>query len=116
MPRNSPSPLSEHARRLQEEQERVMREMAAMEKELRRKPRTERPKTSPGRRSVRINNVAAIDLPRPRDHVFRGSGRKSERRTPRRRRSDVRIAQIKLLLLCLLLLGLALFLWKNLPG
>jgi hypothetical protein len=115
MARNSPNPLSEHARHLQEEQERIQREMAAMEKELRRKPKVVRPRTEPERR-IRVNSQSAIDLPRPREHVQRGAGRLPSRRTGRRRRSDIRLAQIKLLLLCLLILGLALFVWKNLPG
>jgi hypothetical protein len=115
MPRNSSNPLSEHARRLQEEQERIKQEMAAMERELKRKPKVVRPRTEPERR-IRLNNSASIELPRPRDHVLRGGGRPVHPRSSRRRRSDIRVAQIKLLLLCLLLLGLALFLWKSLPG
>jgi hypothetical protein len=53
-------------------------------------------------------------LPRPADHLIRGaSGR---RRPTRRRKTDARIAQIKFLILCLILASLVLFVWKNLPG
>jgi hypothetical protein len=53
-------------------------------------------------------------LPRPADHLIRGaSGR---RRPVRRRKTDARIAQIKFLILCLILASLVLFVWKNLPG
>lgn len=86
-----------------------------MEKELRRKPKVVRPHAEPERR-IRLNTTNTIELPRPREHVQRGTGRIPPRRSSRRRRSDVRIAQIKLLLLCILIVGLALFVWKNLPG
>jgi hypothetical protein len=114
MARPSSNPISDHVRRLQEEQERLMREMAEAEKALRRKPKTERPRPAPERK-VRLNNVAALDLPRPKDHLIRG-GETPRRRPARRRRTDARMAQIKFLLLCLILASLVLFVWKNLPG
>lgn len=110
--RPTSNPLSEHAARLQAEQERLRREMAAAEKALRQKPKVARPRPEPERR-VRLNNVAALDLPRPADHLIRG-GR--SRRPARRRKTDARIAQIKFLILCLILASLVLFVWKNLPG
>lgn len=116
MPRRSPSsPLSEQAQRLRDEHERVMREVAAAEKALRQKPKATRAKTEPERK-VRLNNVAAISLPRPQEHIYRGGTVRTNRRATRRRKADVRLAQIKFLLLCLLLAALVLFVWKNLPG
>jgi hypothetical protein len=106
--------LSEHAARLQAEQDRLMREMAEAEKALRQKPKVARPRPEPERRVRLNNNVASLDLPRPADHLIRGaSGR---RRPVRRRKTDARIAQIKFLILCLILASLVLFVWKNLPG
>lgn len=115
MPRDTSNALSEHVRRLKQEQERVLREMAEAERALRQKPKTARSKPVPERK-VRINNVAAIELPRPRDPLA-GPGRpSSSRRVPRRTRAQARYEQIKFLLLCLLLAALVLFVWKNLPG
>ena len=116
MPRRPSSPLSEHAQRLQEEHDRILREMAAAEKALRQKPKAApRPKSEPERK-VKIRNVATIDLPRPQEHLYRGGTVRPSRRTTRRRKTDARLAQIKFLLLCLLLAALVLFVWKNLPG
>jgi hypothetical protein len=118
MARRTSNPLSEHAQRLQEEHERVLREMAAAEKALRQKPKMPaRPKAEPERK-VRINTsvAAAINLPRPPDHTYRGGTTRTPRRATRRRKTDARLAQIKFLLLCLLLAALVLFVWKNLPG
>jgi hypothetical protein len=116
MPRRSPSsPLSEHAQKLQEEHERIMREVAAAEKALRQKPKAA-PKAEPERK-VRLNNIVApISLPRPQEHIYRGGGSKAPHRATRRRKTDARLAQIKFLLLCLLLVALLLFVWRNLPG
>ena len=91
-----------------------MREMAAAEKALRQKPRVSRPRPEPERRVRLNNNVASLDLPRPSDHLIRGGA--SRRRPTRRRKTDARIAQIKFLILCLILASLVLFVWKNLPG
>ena len=114
MARRPSNPLSEQARQLQEEHERILREMAAAEKALRQKPKVSRPRPEPERRVRLNNNVASLDLPRPADHLIRGaSGR---RRPTRRRKTDARIAQIKFLILCLILASLVLFVWKNLPG
>lgn len=90
-----------------------MREMAAAEKALRQKPKVARPRPEPERR-VRLNNVASLDLPRPSDHLIRGGA--APRRPTRRRKTDARIAQIKFLILCLILASLVLFVWKHLPG
>jgi hypothetical protein len=115
MPRRSPSsPLSAHAQKLQEEHDRIMREVAAAEKALRQRPKTPAPKPEPERK-VRINNVAAA-LPRPQDHIYRDGTVRTPRRATRRRKTDARLAQIKFLLLCLLLVALLLFVWRNLPG
>jgi hypothetical protein len=113
MARQTPNPISDHVRRLQEEQDRLMREMAEAEKALRRKPKPARPAPAPGRK-VRLNNVAALDLPRPKDHLIRGGG--SQRHPTRRRKPDARAEQIKFLLLLLILAALLVFVWKNLPG
>lgn len=116
MARRSSNPLSEHAQRLREEHERVLREMAAAEKALRQKPKVSaRPKAEP-ERPVKIRNVTALSLPRPQDHIYRDGTVRTPRRATRRRKTDARLAQIKFLLLCLLLAGLVLFVWKNLPG
>ena len=115
MARRSSNPISEHVRRLQEEQDRLMREMAEAEKALRQRPKTARPKAIPERKVRLNNNVAALDLPRPKDHLIRG-GVTTRRRPARRRKTDARVAQIKFLLLCLILASLVLFVWKNLPG
>ncbi|MGA0849796.1 MAG: hypothetical protein ACO3RX_07570 [Chthoniobacterales bacterium] len=116
MPRRPSSPLSEHAQKLQEEHERIMRELAAAEKALRQKPKAApRPKPAEERK-VKIRNIASLDLPRPQDHLYRGGKAQTPRRTTRRRKTDARLAQIKFLLLCLLLAALVLFVWKNLPG
>jgi hypothetical protein len=117
MARRPSNPLSEHARALQEEHERILREMAETEKALRQKPKAPaRTKPEPERK-VRINTsvAASINLPRPHDHIYRGGG-SGPRRATRRRKTDARLAQIKFLLLCLLLAALVLFVWKNLPG
>jgi hypothetical protein len=114
MPRRSPSsPLSEHAEKLREEHERIMREVAAAEKALRQKPKAA-PKAEPERKVRLNNNVAALS--RPQEHIYRGGASKAPRRATRRRKTDARLAQIKFLLLCLLLVGLLLFVWRNLPG
>jgi hypothetical protein len=116
MPRRSSNPLDEHVQRLQAEQERLKREMALAEKALRRKPKAARPALAPERRH-RLNNVAALDLPRPQEHIFRNVERGPARTRPaRRRKTDARYAQIKFLVLCLLLAALLVFLWRNLPA
>ena len=118
MARRTSNPLSEHARHLQEEHDRILREVAAAEKALRQKPKAaDRPKAEPVRK-VRINAAvaASINLPRPPDHTDRGGSARQPRRATRRRKTDARLAQIKFLLLCLLLAALVLFVWKNLPG
>jgi hypothetical protein len=108
----TPSPISKQARQLAEEHARIMREMADAEKALRQKPKATKPKPAAKPR-VRINTVAAVPLT-PLAGDLRAN--RSPRRTARRRRVDARVAQIKFLMLCLLLVGLMLFLWKNLPG
>lgn len=116
MPRRPSNPLDEHVQRLQEQHERLLREMAEMEKNLRRKPKAPKPKPAPEVK-LRAANVAAIDLPRPKDHRYLGGGAPSRRgRTKRRPKADARLAQVKFLLLCLLLAAVFLFVWKNLPG
>lgn len=94
-----------------------MRELAAAEKALRQKPKpAPQPKVEPDRK-VRLNsNVVPISLPRPQEHIYRGGTVRTPRRAARRRKTDARLAQIKFLLLCLLLAALVLFVWKNLPG
>ena len=117
MPRYSSNPLSDHVQRLQEEHERVMREMAEAEKAL-----LQKPKSSPAKakqqteRRVRINNVATIGIPRPHDHLYPGGKTRLNKRQQRRRKPEARMAQVKFLLLCLLLATLVLFIWRNLPG
>lgn len=95
-----------------------MREVAAAEKALRQKPKVTRPKAVPGRK-VRMN-VAAIDLPRPKEHRFVGGSAThpltSSRRATRRSKPAKRLAQIKFLLLCILLATLLLIVWRNFPG
>jgi hypothetical protein len=115
MPRRTSNPLSDHVRRLQDEQERIMREMAEAEKALRQKPKPSRPKPEPERRT-RINNFATITMPRPEDHLFPGGKTRLNKRQYRRRKPEARLAQIKFLLLCLLLATIVLFVWRNLPG
>jgi hypothetical protein len=117
MPRRPSSPLSEHAQRLQDEHDRILREMAEAEKALRQKPKpAPRAKPEPERKVRLNNNVAALSLPRPQEHIYRGGTVRTPRRAARRRKTDARLAQIKFLLLWLLLAALALFVWKNLPG
>jgi hypothetical protein len=113
--RPTSNPLAEHAARLRAQEERLAREMAEAEKALRRKPKPARPPAVPERKTRLNSNVAALDLPRPKDHLIRG-GEPSRRHPARRRKTDARIAQIKFLLLCLILASLVLFVWKNLPG
>jgi hypothetical protein len=115
MPRRPSNPLSDHVRHLEEEHERIMREMAEAEKALRQKPKSSRPKPEPERRT-RINNFATITMPRPEDHLFPGGKTRPSKRPFRRRKPEARLAQIKFLLLCLLLATIVLFVWRNLPG
>lgn len=116
MPPRSSNPLADHFQRLQDEQERIKREMAEAEKALRQKPKATRAKTGSSPR-VRINANMPIDLPRPMDHLFRDDRPSMQRRgTVRRRKPEARIAQVKFLLLCLFLAALVLFVWRNLPG
>ena len=116
MARQPSNPLDEHVRRLQEQHELLMREMAEMEKNLRRKPKAPKPKPV-NEVKLRASNVAAIDLPRPKDHRYLGGGTPARRgRTKRRPKTDARLAQVKFLLLCLLLASVLVFVWKNLPG
>lgn len=117
MARRPSSPLSDYEQRLKEREAQLAREMAEAEKALRRAPRASKPVPRPRpepERPVRLNNVAAINLPRPTDHIFRG-GREpgAARRHHRRRKADARIAQIKFLLLCLILAAMILFVWSN---
>ena len=111
------NPLSEQAQLLQEQYDQTLRELADVEKVLRRKPKTTPPVKPAPERKVRLNNVAAaISLPRPQEHTYRGGSARSPQRNTRRRKTDARLAQIKFLLLCLLLAGLFIFVWKHLPG
>ncbi len=119
MARRSPSPLSAYEEHLRAEQARIAREVAEAEKALRRTPKTA-PQTKPEpERKVRLNNVAGLQLhlPRPQDHIIRDAGSVASRRrsSPRRRKSDVRQAQMNFLLLCLLLAAIALFVYLKLP-
>lgn len=94
-----------------------MREVAAAEKALRQKPKVDRPSAVPGRK-VRMN-VAAIDLPRPKEHIIVGGTARrpaSSRRALRQSKATKRMAQIKFLLLCIVLATLLLVVWRNLPG
>ncbi len=94
-----------------------MREVAAAEKALRQKPKVERPHAFPDRK-IRIN-VAAIDLPRPKEHIIVGGMPRqpaSSRRATRQTKAAKRMAQIKFLLLCILLATLLLVAWRNFPG
>lgn len=118
MARKPSNPLSEHVQRLEEERARLMREMAAAEKALRQKPKITRPDPTPGRR-IRLNNVATMELPQPIGHRTLGGSAPSRRRPrhqPRRTRTEARLAQIKFILLCLLLATLLLLLWRSFPG
>ncbi len=116
MARRPANPLSDHVQRLEEQRAQVMREMAATEKALRQKPKPVRPTASPARK-IRLNNGAAVDLPRPKEHRFvGGTPRGKSRRQTRRSRTAARLAQIKFLLLCLLLATLILIVWRNFPG
>jgi len=117
MARRPSNPLSEQAQRLQEQYDRTLRELAEAEKALRRKPKAPTPTKPAPERKVRINSVAAaISLPRPQEHTYRGGTSRAPQRNTRRRRTDARLAQVKFLLLCLLLAALFIFVWKHLPG
>jgi hypothetical protein len=117
MERRPSNPLSAQAQLLQEQYEQTLRELAEAEKALRRKPKGAAPAKPAPERKVRLNNLAAaISLPRPQDHTFRGGTPRAPRRNTRRRKTDARLAQVKFLLLCLLLAGLFIFVWKHLPG
>jgi hypothetical protein len=117
MARRPSNPLSEQAQLLQEQYEQTLRELADAEKALRRKPKAAAPAKPAPERKVRLNNMpAAISLPRPQEHTFRGGASRAPRRNTRRRKTDARLAQVKFLLLCLLLAGLVIFVWKHLPG
>ena len=97
---------------MQEEHERLAREMAEAEKALRIQSRPVRPKLEPERK-LRINSFTAHELPpRPKEHTFPG-GRIS-RGQKRRRKTEARIEQVKFLVLCLLFAAVVLFVWKNL--
>ena len=94
-----------------------MREVAAAEKALRQKPKVDRPRAVPGKK-IRMN-VAAIDLPRPIEHVIVGGSPRqpaSSRRATRQSKEAKRMAQIKFLLLCILLATFLLVAWRNFPG
>ena len=117
MERRPSNPLSEQAQLLQAQYEQTLRELADAEKALRRKPKDAPPAKPAPVRKVRLNNVSsALSLPRPQEHTFRGSTLRLPQRNTRRRKTDARLAQVKFLLLCLLLAGLFIFLWKHLPG
>ncbi|MBU3664625.1 MAG: hypothetical protein FGM15_01925 [Chthoniobacterales bacterium] len=116
MPRRPTNPLSEHVQRLQDEHDRLVREMAEMEKNLRRKPKAPKPKPVQEVK-LRAANVAAIDLPRPKDHRYLGGATPMRHaRSRRRAKPDVRMAQVKFWLLCLVLAAVLVFVWKNLPA
>lgn len=116
MPRRTPNPLSEQAQRLADEQARIERELAEAERALRERRKPQRAKAAAPARRVRLNNVAALELPRPRDHRILGGGVEPRRRhTKRRTKPDARFAQIKFLFLCLILAVLVLILWRNFP-
>ena len=115
MARQTPNAFSEHVQRLEEERIRIAREMEEAEKVLRQKPKPSRPK-APTERKVRLNTVATIDLPRPKDHRFLGGSEPPARRPHRRPKSDARMAQLKFLILCLILAVLLLFFWGRLGG
>lgn len=114
MPRSSSNPLTEQKQRLAAEQARIARELAAMEKLARQKPKPERIKLEPARR-LRVETVQGRVLPpRPRDHIFPTGRTRTPRKKFRRRKTEAREAQMKFLVLCVILIGLLLFFWKNL--
>lgn len=113
MSHRAQNPISDQARQLAEEHARILRELADAEKALRQKPKPAKPKPAAAPKPrVRINTVAPTISPLYGDPRTE----RTPRRNARRRRVDARVAQIKFLMLCLLLVGLMLFLWKNLPG
>lgn len=116
MPRTSSNPLTEQKQRLAAEQERIAREMAAAEKLARQKPKPVRATLEPGRR-LRVDTVGGRVHPsRPRNHVFPADGpRQPNKQFRRRRKKEARLAQIKFILLCFLVVALLIFLVKNLP-
>ena len=116
MPRQTTNPLAEQMRQLAAEQARLERELAAAEKEARRKPRPVRPSLEPGRR-IKVNTGSApvILPPRPITHQYPGEPVRTAGKKRRKRKSEVRYERTKFLLLCVLLIALILFVWKNLP-
>lgn len=117
MPRPSLNPLNAQRQRLAAEQARVARELAAMEKLARQKPKPVRPTLEPERR-LKVNTAPSRILPpRPQAHLFpQGRMRSTKGKRFRRRKTEARLEQVKFLLLCFLFAALILFVWKNFPG
>ena len=116
MPRKSSNPLTEQKQRLAAEQERLVREMAAMEKLARQKPKPVRATLEPGRR-LRVETTGGRVLPpRPRSHIFPTSDQHTTRpQSRRRRKKEARLGQKRFVLLCFILAAVLFFVWKSLP-
>jgi len=115
MPRPSSNPLSEQKQRLAAEQARIARELAAMEKLARQKPKPVRAQLEPERK-LRVNTTPARILPpRPQEHLFPEGRVRTTRKKFRRRKTEARLEQIKFLVLCLIFAAVILFVWKNFP-
>ncbi|MBJ7258276.1 MAG: hypothetical protein JHD33_01970 [Chthoniobacterales bacterium] len=107
--------LSEQKQRIVSEQARIAREMVAAEKQARQKPKPVRVALEPARR-LRVSTAPQRILPpRPPEHLFPGGRMQTTRKQFRRRKTEVRLEQVKFLLLCVLFAALILFAWKHLP-
>lgn len=115
MPRPSSNSLSEQKQHLAAEQARIARELAAMEKLARQKPKPARAELEPGKR-LRVNTTPGRILPpRPHEHLFPEGRVRTTRKKFRRRKTEARLEQIKFLMLCLIFAAVILFVWKNFP-
>lgn len=111
------SPYSEDIDRVQKEHARILREMAEAERAAKRKSKSPKPKPVGGYK-LRAN-VPAITLERPKDHrIVRGGDTPRAARAgrrPGRGPRDVNAARVKFMLLCLFVVLLFFFLWRNAP-
>lgn len=111
------SPYSEDLERVQREQARIQREMAEAERAAKRKHKAAKPKPVGGYK-IRTT-TSAITLPRPKEHRFVRSGDTPRERAPRRPARhgprEVNAARVKFMLLCLFVVLLFFFLWRNAP-
>lgn len=115
MARRNSSPLTDAEKQLRELHARIEREEQQLRRIIKEAPR--RRQAEKEQRNFRIKAETATVPPQPADfRILKGGGPAPSRRRARTRRQDHRVAQVKFILLCILLAALALLVWRSLPA